>query len=80
MDDSVGLKHPARLGLDDVDRLASGNGGGPIAQRRRSELVSVAGVRGVEERVGIFYVDGLGNGGDGEDDGNFLRQLRADLD
>jgi hypothetical protein len=43
-------------------------------------LVSVAGVRGIEERVGIFYVDGLGDGGDGEDDGNFLRQLGADLD
>src|SRR4029077_12326161 len=71
---------PARLRLDDVDSLASGNGGGPIAQGGRSELVSVAGVRGVKERVGIFYVDGLGNGGDGENGGNFLRQLGADLD
>ena len=80
MDDSVGLEHPAGLRLDDVDRLASGNGGGPIAQRGCAELVSVAGVRGVEQRVGIFYVDGLGDGGDGEHDGNFLGQLGANLD
>ena len=80
MDDSVGLEQPAGVRLDDVDGLASGNGGGPIAQCGRAELVSVAGVRCVEERVGIFYVDDLSYGGDGEDHGNFLRQLGANLD
>ncbi len=73
MDDSVGLEQPAGLRLDDVDRLASGNGGDPITQHGSAELVSVAGVRGIEERVGILYFDGLGDGGDGEDDGKFLR-------
>ena len=72
MDDSVRLEHPAGLRLDDVDGLASGNGGGPIAQRRSAELVSVAGIRCVEERIGVCYIDGLGDGGDGKDDGNPL--------
>jgi len=80
MEDSVGFEHPARLGLHDVDGLPSGNGGGPIAQCGRAELVSVAGIRGIEKRVGIFYVDGLGDGGNGEDDGNFLGQLGANLE
>jgi len=43
-------------------------------------LVRVAGVRSIKARVGIFYVDGLGNDGNGEDDGKSLRQLGADLD
>lgn len=43
-------------------------------------MVNVAGVRGVEERVGISYFNRLGDGRDREDGGNFLRQLGADLD
>ena len=43
MDDPVGLENPAGLRLDDVDRLASGSGGGPIAQCGSAELVCVAG-------------------------------------
>src|ERR1017187_4772217 len=80
MKDSVGFEHPAGLRLNDIDGLASGNGGGPIAQRGRAELVRVAGVRGIEERVGILYVDGLRESSNREDDRNFLRQLGADLD
>ena len=45
----------------------------PIAQCGSAELICIAGVRGVEERVGIFYFDGLGDGGDGENHGNLLR-------
>ena len=72
MDDSIGLEHPTGLRLDDVDGLASGNGGSPIAQCRSAELVSVAGVRCVEQRIGVCYIDGLCDGSDGKDDGNPL--------
>jgi len=80
MDDSIRLEHPAGLRLDDVDGLASGNGGGPIAQCGSAELVGVARVRGVEERVGVCHINCLGHGGDGKDDGNLLWQLGANLD
>ena len=72
MDDSVRLEHPAGLRLDDVNGLAYGYGGSPIAQRGSAELVNVAGVRCVEERIEVCYIDGLGDGGDGKDDGNPL--------
>jgi len=80
MKDSVGLQHPAGLRLDNVDGLAAWSSGCPIPQGGRAELVNVAGVRGIEKGVGVFDFDGLSDGGDGEGHGNFLRELRADLD
>src|SRR5208337_3105712 len=65
MENSVGLKHPAWLRLDDIDRLTSRSRGRPVAQRGSAELVGVAGVRGIEQRVRIFHLDGFGDGGNG---------------
>ena len=59
--------------MNDVDGLASGNGGCPIAQHGSTELVNVSRAADIEERIGIFYFDGLGDGGNREDDRNFLR-------
>src|SRR5260370_28375263 len=63
-----------------VDGVASGSGGCPIAQGGGGELINGAGVRGVEQRVGGLHVDSLGDSGHSEHDGNFLLQLRANLD
>jgi hypothetical protein len=80
MKDPVGFEHPAGLRLNEIGALASGNGSGPIAQRGRSKLIGVAGVCGIEKRVGISYVNGLRDGSDGEYDRYLPRQLGADLD
>src|SRR5260370_14707977 len=63
-----------------VDGVASGSGGCAISQGGGAELMNGAGVRGVEERVGGLHVDSLGDSGHSEHDGNFLLQLRANLD
>src|SRR5271165_637251 len=80
MQHSVGLEQPARLRLDNVNRLAPRSSGCPIPQRGRAKLVNVAHVGGIEERVRIFDFNRLRNRSDRERDGQSLRKLRADFD